>query len=281
MSTASSLTPAAPVTPGARRPHRLVQRRRSRINWEGLLTVVVLVALWQLFVGLEWIPFDYIATPSEIAVALRDLFQEGVLMERVWHTTSVAARAAAIGTAIGVCGGVLIGRVRLVRTYSNASIDFMRSIPVLALFPAAVLLWGPSGTSEVAVASYSATWQMLLNTAGGVRSVNPQLIDVARMLHLTPRERMTKVIVPAALPPILVGLRLAVVSALIVAIVAEMIINPRGVGWGLVEAANSLRPPRMWAYAVVAGVLGYLANAIVLRLVALVPAGQLAQDGAR
>lgn len=272
---------AAPTGQSPRRPPRLVQRRWSRFNWEGLLTIVVLIALWQLFVGREWIPFNYISTPSEIAAALRDLFREGVLMERVWHTTSVAARAATIGTAIGVCAGVVIGRVRTVRTYSTASIDFLRSIPVLALFPAAVLLWGPSGTSEVAVASYSATWPMLLNTAGGVRSVNPQLIDVARMLHLNRRERMLKVIVPAALPPILVGLRLAVVSALIVAIVAEMIINPHGVGWGLVEAANSLRPPRMWAYAVVAGALGYLANVLVLRVVSLLPAGQLAQRGGR
>lgn len=254
-----------------RTPH-VARRWASRVNWEGTATIVIVIVVWELSVRHQWISLNYISAPSEILAALRDLLEEGVLLERVWHTTSVAARAAAMATVVGVIAGAAIGRIDVVNSYSSASVDFMRSIPVLALFPAAVLLWGPSGTSEVAVATYAATWPILVNTAGGVRAVNPRLIDVARMLHLSRREQMLKVVIPAALPPILVGLRLSVVSALIVAIVAEMIINPRGIGWGLVEAANSLRPPRMWAYAVVAGALGYLANMLVLRMVGwLVP----------
>jgi sulfonate transport system permease protein len=262
----------------------IMRRSHSRppANWEGIAVIVALVALWELAFRTRLIDYDYLSAPSEIAAALAELARSGDLAARVGHTTSIAVRASAVACVVGVVGGVVLARVDVAREYSMASIDFFRTIPVLALFPVAVLLWGPSGTSEIAVATYSATWPILLSTADGVRAVPPRLNDVGRVLQLSRRDMFVKIVMPAALVPILVGLRLAVVTALIVTMVAEMIISPRGIGWGLVEASYALRPERMWAYAVTAGLLGYLANIVLLAIVRrAMPGSDAARGGGR
>ena len=98
----------------------------------------------------------------------------------------------------------------------------------------------------------------------GVQNVHPVKRDVARSFRLSRFQTLRKITLPVATPAILIGARLAVVNALVVAIVAEMLINPDGVGWGLVFSMQALKPEDMWAYAVVAGIMGYLLNAILL-----------------
>ena len=109
-----------------------------------------------------------------------------------------------------------------------ASIDFLRTIPAVALVPIAVLTFGPVRTAEVALATYAALWPIVLHTAGGVAAVHPRQYDVARMLHLGPSGHVRKIVVPAAVPAWLVGARMAVIIALLVAIVAEMMMSSQG-----------------------------------------------------
>jgi ABC-type nitrate/sulfonate/bicarbonate transport system permease component len=98
------------------------------------------------------------------------------------------------------------------------------------------------------------------------------------MLHLRPVTTVRKIVIPAAVPAWLVGARMAVIIALLVAIVAEMMMSSRGLGGGLTESVNALAPARMWAYAVVCGILGLLLNAGVRRAVRLVLPGAPAQS---
>src|SRR6476646_10615538 len=159
-----------------------------------------------------------------------------------------------------------------------ASIDFLRTIPAVALVPIAVLSFGPVRTAEVALATYAALWPILLHTAGGVAAVHPRQYDVARMLRLGRVTTMRKVVIPAAVPAWLVGARMAVIIALLVAIVAEMMMSSRGLGGGLAESMHALAPARMWAYAVVCGLLGLMLNAGLRRTVRLAFPGAPAQS---
>jgi ABC-type nitrate/sulfonate/bicarbonate transport system permease component len=235
----------------------------------GFLVPLAAVAGWQALKSMGLLDYEYLPSPRELVAAIADLVRAGELVDDVAHTLGVAVVAAATSMAVGAALGLAIGLVPAVRRYSMASVDFLRTIPAVALVPIAVLSFGPVWTAEFALATYAALWPIVLHTAGGVAAVHPRQYDVARMLHLGPVATVRKIVVPAAIPAWLVGARMAVIIALLVAIVAEMIMSPRGLGGGLSESMHALAPARMWAYAVVCGVLGLILNAGLRRGVRL------------
>jgi len=145
----------------------------------------------------------------------------------------------------------------------------------VSLMPVALLLLGPAVESEVVVAVFAGVWPILLSTIAGVRTINPRLHEVGKVLHLGRRERTLKIVIPSIVPSILVGVRLAVVTCLVVVIIAEIMINPEGIGWALSQAQKSLRPDLLFAYAVVTGLLGYLINlALIVGVRVIMPGSQ-------
>jgi ABC-type nitrate/sulfonate/bicarbonate transport system permease component len=243
-----------------------LNRRRiiETVNPLGWLVVVLIIVLWQVLIDAKVLDFDYMPPPSEIANGFADLVSSGEMGDAVWHTLTVTLVASAIGIAVGVLYGAALGLVEAVRIYSMGTVDFLRTVPVVALMPVGLLVWGASSETEIIVASYAAAWPIVINTMAGVQGVHPVKRDVARSFRLSRIDTLRKIVFPVATPAILVGARLSVVTALVVAIVAEMLINPEGVGYGLVFAMQSLQPENMWAYAVVAGIMGYLLNAVLV-----------------
>jgi sulfonate transport system permease protein len=118
---------------------------------------------------------------------------------------------------------------------------------------------------------YIAQWLILVNTVDGIRGVNPQLLEVARMLRMSWLERTRKIVLPAAMPVILVGLRLGLTVSLVMAVVSEMICNPAGLGYQLVFEQRALQTDRMFAYLTVIGALGVLLNAALLLVARVIP----------
>lgn len=234
-----------------------------RFNYLGWAVVVGVVLLWEAIVKVGLLKLDYLPPPSEVWDAVVELARQGVLWEDITHTMGVTLIASVLAIALGILAGTLIGVSRVVSNYSMATVDFLRSLPVIALMPVALLIWGPVEQTEVIVATYAALWPILINTTGAVTGIPGQLHEVSSTLGLGRREKMMKVVIPAAVPGILVGARLAVVSAFVVAIVAEMLINPAGIGGGMVSAQQALAPERLFAYAILAGTLGYLVNLVL------------------
>lgn len=251
-------------------------------NPSGWLVIIAVLLAWELAVATGILSLRYLPAPSEVAIAAGELAASGRLFVDIGHTLGTTLMAGGIGALIGIAIGVVFGLFQTFRLYSGSSIDFFRTIPVTALVPVALLIWGPSNLSEIVVAAYAATWPILINTAGGVRSIPPRLYDVASVLRLSRLGVLTKVVVPAAAQSILVGLRLGIVTALVLAIVAEMLINPRGLGWGLIQSQNALAPDRLWAYTLTIGLLAYLLNMLLVLLVRVVLPGSARQmAGAR
>lgn len=244
----------------------------------GFVVPLAAVAGWQALKSMGWYKYEYLPSPRELLTALVDLARSGELVNDIAHTLGVALVAAAIGMVVGAALGLAVGLIPTVRRYTMASIDFLRTIPAVALVPIAVLSFGPVRTAEVALATYAALWPIVLHTAGGVAAVHPRQYDVARMLRLGRVATMRKVVIPAAVPAWLVGARMAVIIALLVAIVAEMMMSSRGLGGGLAESMHALAPARMWAYAVVCGILGLMLNAGLRRAVRLAFPGAPAQS---
>ncbi|MGW4332004.1 ABC transporter permease [Rhodococcus koreensis] len=239
----------------------------SRPRVVGLIVPLTAIAVWQLLVSADVLDYEYLPAPREVADALDDLVRSGELADDLAHTLGVALAAAVITLTVGGALGLLIGLVPTLRTYLMASIDVLRTIPAVALVPVAVLTFGPAVTTELILAVYAALWPVLIHTAAGVAAVHPRQYDVARTLHIPRAATVRKVVIPAVVPAWLVGARVAAVVALLVAIAAEMISSPRGLGGGLIESLNALAPARMWAYALVAGIVGYLLNTALREVV--------------
>lgn len=225
-----------------------------------VLTPAVLIVAWQLSVWAGLFDFRYLPSPLDIAISMGAQMRDGALTAAVGHTLSVTAAAGALALLVGTVFGVGLGLAPGARAWAEAPIDVVRTVPAIMLIPVAVLTLGPSAGTVVVLAGYAALWPMVLNTAGAVTSVHPLQIDVARTLHLGTLATLRKIVLPAAAPVWLVGARMSAILALLVTIVVEMVITPKGLGGAMVQALNALDPARMWAYAVVCGLIGTLVN---------------------
>jgi sulfonate transport system permease protein len=232
-----------------------------------LVAPVALVAGWALLSATALAEYQFLPSPLDVATAFVDSTVHGDMLAATAHTVGMSLSASMIAIVGGGLLGLAIGSWASARRYSMATIDFLRTIPAIALVPVALLALGPIGTTELLLAVFAATWPVVINTAAGVASVHPRHHDVARTLHLSRGHTLRKVVVPAAIPAWLVGARLALVVGLLVTIVAEMLMYPRGLGGGLVTAFHALAPAQMWAYALLCGVLGVLLNAMVRSMV--------------
>lgn len=233
-----------------------------RINVAGWLTVVALGGLWEASVRSGMVDYQYFPAPSEIASAGRVLLSSGELGTAVVHTAVAALAGWLVAAVVGIALGLLLGLSATAWRYSMASIEAMKAVPPITLVPVALLLFGFSVPMELVIIVYVALWPVLINTIGGVRGVDDELRDVARMLRMSRMETVRKIVVPAAMPSIAVGVRLALSLALVLAVVAEMVGNPRGLGNALVRAQQALRPAEMFAYVLAIGLLGVALNAI-------------------
>ena len=252
-------------------------------RWPGaaLLVPIAAVASWQLLSWAGVLHFDYLPAPVDILGALSTEVRNGELPRAAAHTLEVVLIASALTLTVGAALGLAIGLLPRLRGWVYASIDAIRTVPAVMLIPVAVLTFGPTTTTEVLLVSYAALWPMMLTTAGAVVSVHPRQYDVARTLHLTRWDALRKMVVPAVIPVWLVGARLSVVVALLVAIVVEMVTTPKGLGGRLIQSLNALAPERMWAYALACGLIGSVLSSALRRAVRFALPGHPVATGSR
>lgn len=242
-----------------------------RINFYGLGTALAIIALWQAAVAGDLITATYIVAPTEIVSAFADELASGQMQSNAVHTLSAVLIGWGIAMVLGVGLGSLLGLFVFMRNYSLASVDMLRSLPTVALVPPAVLVFGFSLSMEVAAVTYASIWPITINTMGGILRVPRELNDVARAFRLSRFRTAASVIVPAATPSILVGARLGLSTAVILAVIAEMVGNPTGLGYAMIFSQNALQPAAMFAYIVAIGLMGLLLNAALLALTRFLP----------
>jgi sulfonate transport system permease protein len=244
-----------------------------------LLVPVAVVGAWQLLGVTVLAGYEFLPSPGEVARALADLARSGELVRDAGHTLRIALSAAVITLTVGAGVGFAIGSFPALRMGVMATVDVLRTIPAVALVPIALMALGPVPQAELLLAVYASTWPVLVTTASGVAACPARLDDVAATLRLSRVERVRKIVVPTTVPAWLVGARLSVVVALLVAIVAEMLIYPRGLGGGLIESLHALAPARMWAYAVICGVIGMTLNSVLRQSIRMLLPGSPTHRG--
>lgn len=256
-----------------------MSRVLRRVNWIGLLTGVVLLAIWELLVDTRVIHYKYLPAPSAIAASSGQMFASGELLSNLGHTITATVVGWLIAAVAGIGIGLLLGLYRPVWAYSMSSVDALRSLPVVAFVPVAVIIFGFSLQTEVVVSAYAAVWPILLNTLAGMRSTHERLLEVGRTLQLSNASQVWKLRLPAATAHIVTGLRLGLAVSLVLALVAEMVGVPKGIGYALVTDQNALQPERMFVSIVTVGVAGVILNALLMLGARVLVRGQMASAG--
>jgi len=237
----------------------------------GAVIPVLVFALWEGLSRVGVLPMDTLSRPSDIAAAGARGFADGTILLATWQTIEAAFVGFAIATVLGVLVGVILGLSRRLERVVGPSIDALRPVPSVALIPLTLLLFGFGLQMEASVIAFACVWPILLVTIAAVHGIEPRLLDVARVLELPFATRLRKIILPAALGRIVVGLRVAVSISLIVAVTVEIVLNPRGLGYSMMTAQQSLRPDLMYAQLLWLGVLGWGLNLALTKAVSRWP----------
>ncbi len=230
------------------------------------IAVAVLAALWEVLPRLEVVDPTFLTPLSEVLAAWRDLLLSGELLD---HTQASLVRALAgftLAIALAVPLGLLIGWYRPLATLLNPVLELFRNTAALALLPVFVLILGLGETSKISIILYACAWPILLNTIAGVKGVDPLLIKSARSMGLGSLRLFQKVILPAAVPTIFTGVRLAGASSVLVLVAAEMVGAKAGLGYLINYAQFNFRVPDMYAGILTISALGLLFNQLLIHL---------------
>jgi ABC-type nitrate/sulfonate/bicarbonate transport system permease component len=233
-------------------------------RYRGALIPVVLIALWEIGAATGVLPPDTMSRPSEIVVAGWNALLDGSLLLATFQTFQSALLGLGLGSLIGIILGIFIGLSPTLEGIVGPTLDTVRPIPAVALIPLALLIYGFGVRMEVLVVTYATVWPVLIVTISAVRGIEPRLLEVARTLEMPPLSRMRRIVLPAAMARIAVGIRVSAGVALVVAVTVEIVLNPQGLGYGMIIAAQSLRPELMWAELLWVGLAGWAFNTLLL-----------------
>lgn len=168
----------------------------------------------------------------------------------------------AIAITVGIGAGVVLGLVPLLREALDPVIDFLRALPPPALLPILIIVLGVGSSMRVFIIAFGALWPVLINTIDGVRGVDPTMVEMSRVYGLGRRQRVRRVILPAASPQIFVGVRISLAIALILMVISEMVASTNGLGYFVLQAQQTFAIREMWAGIIMLGLIGYTCNVL-------------------
>jgi len=266
----SSRPPAAPPTPlASARPTAAPGARRSRAT--ALLGTVArrasvplaVLALWQLAAALDLINTTLLPPPSEVASAFWELLTSGRLTEALGISLTRIAIGLVIGVPIGLALGVAAGLFKLGEELIDATMQALRTVPFVALIPLFILWLGIGDVSKVALIAFGVTFPVYMNTYAGIRGVDAKLVEAAEVFGLGRAQLVRQVVVPGALPSILVGLRYALGLSVIALVVSETVNANSGIGALVSDARQFLQTDVVLVGIVVYSVLGLIGDGLI------------------
>lgn len=261
-------TLATTHAPPARSPRKLARTRGQarRIRWSPLRTLgrylspLVLVLLWQAACSTGLISTRLFASPLQILATGWGLAQEGSLQANLGVSLLRAVAGLALALVTGVVLALLAALSRIGENIIDAPIQILRTLPVLALAPLFILWFGIGETPKVLLVALGATFPVYLNLHKGIRAIDPKLLEMAGTIGLSRWKTIRNVIVPGALPDLLVGIRLAVSISWLMLVVAEQINANSGIGHMMMDAQDFLRTDIIFVGLAVYGLLGLISD---------------------
>jgi NitT/TauT family transport system permease protein len=232
--------------------------------WSVTLVMAGFFLFWELCVRIAGVPNYILPTPSEIAVELAS--------DPLWYARHAAYTVGAcllgffIALALGVLAAIGIVYSRVLESTLYTLLVSLNSIPKIALAPLFIIWMGTGTSSKVAISMLIALFAIVIDTVLGLRSVDPDVLDLTKSMRASPFQVLWKVRFPTALPAMFAGMKVAISLALVGAIAGEFVASQVGLGYAILTAQGMFQTTRVFAAIVLLGVLGtilfYLVNLI-------------------
>ena len=239
-------------------------------GWYARLLGVVLPALlltaWQVSTSLHWVKPIFLPSPWGVIQTFREmLFEEGLLTDfRV--SAVIVIEGFLIGAVFGLAAGVAAGLSKTVEKLLGPLLNSIRQVPPVAWLPLIVLWVGIGPLAKGIMIGKAVFFPVFLNTLQGIRGVSKDYVEVARIFEYNQRLLLRKVVIPAALPSIFVGLRYGAGLAWAVVIMAEMLGGKLGLGYLLVRSQELLLTQQLFVIIVIIGGVGFSVDVVLRRM---------------
>lgn len=224
---------------------------------------ILLVLVWHLLSVTGLLPEEVLAGPATVISSAAELLATGELQAAMWASLRRALSGLAIGGSIGVLLAVLSGLFRLGEDLVDATMQMLRTVPNVALIPLLIIWFGIGEAPKVALIALGTAFPLYLNVYAGIRNVDSTLIEAGRTLSLSRPAMIRHVILPAALPSALVGLRYSLGIAWLALVFGEQINATEGIGYLMSNAREFFQTEVIVVCLVVYAMLGLAVDLIV------------------
>ena len=254
------VTGAYATARGDRAP--VLRRLSAQPAFVYLRTMAVFAAVWAAIAVWKANPV-LLPTPLAAFEAVVELAKSLELFEHAFISLGRMALSLTIAAALAIPLGLLMGLHRRVDAIVDPLVELLRPISGIAWIPLALFIFGIGNALPVFIMTYAAFFPILIGTVAGVRAVDRRLVDAARTMGVPMRRIVSHVVIPAALPSLLVALRLGVATSWTAVVAAELIGAPSGVGYAVEWYRGLLMTPQVMAFIATIGVLGYLTDSLI------------------
>lgn len=256
--TETDATAPAPGEVGRRR-----SRHRGRTAWLRWLSPIALLVLWQIAGATGVLPERVLPAPQLIAGSALELIESGELGRALAVSSIRVAQGFVLGAVAGLVLGVVVGSSRIADALVDPPLQMIRALPHLGLIPLFILWFGIGETPKVLLIALGVIFPIYLNTASGLRQVDPKLRDMATVFGFGRRQRLTEVILPSIAPQVLVGVRQSLAIGWLTLIVAEQLNATNGIGYLIMNARDYFRIDVILVGLIVYALLGIATDAVV------------------
>ncbi len=228
------------------------------------IALIVLLAGWWYATGPMALPPYLLPSPQRTWSALEALAASGELWVHLGFTLRNLLVGLALGTLVGVALAWLINRLPKLATWLDGPLVIVQTAPKIALAPLFVVWFGFGMLSKVLLIFSLVFFPVFVGAQAGFRSIDPKMIDLARLLGLNPLQRFWRIEGPAALPDMFVGLRIGAVQALVGAVLSEWMAGKFGLGYLMTLASATFKAPLLFAAVLLTVALGLILHVILV-----------------
>jgi NitT/TauT family transport system permease protein len=239
---------------------------RRRVIIARTVLCVGALALWQVAVSVGLIDPFWISSPSLVAVELWRLIASGELLTDVWMTVSEALIAFVVSSVLGVVSGLLLARSPFWDDVMAPIIVALNSLPRIALAPLIILWFGVGVVAKVVTAFTLVYFILLVNTLGGAKNVDNDIMTIAQLMGASKRDLLWKITLPSALPWIFAALSIALTYSLLGVIVAEILASNQGLGYLIASSAGNFNTAGVFAALVVLAAIAWIFSTAMRKL---------------
>jgi len=236
---------------------------RVRVVWRSAAGFAFVLAVWQLLATIGWINAVLLPSPLRVIETFAEMLRDGTLMRHVTASIERVLVGFVLAAATGLTFGVILGWFRTLSDFAKPVFEALRPIPPIAWTPIAILWFGIGNAPSYFLVFIGAVFPVFVNTFAAVRNIDRTQINAALCLGAHPRMVIFDVLIPASLPVIFPGLRIALGVGWMCVVAAELIAAQSGLGYMIQQSRMLLQTHQVVTGMIAIGMIGFAMNALM------------------